>query len=533
MAYRTCAFRCLFAVTLSIMNISTTVALSVNPTNRYMKEMGRLLRDPQLQVVASPAKAPTETEPVLRLEEEEVDTQFEDIDWPQNQPSSPFSRFDEPAFNMFDEPKRFETPRPPSDPYYQKQRELFDGYYPQPPEEESRKQTDRLEFTQPPNEQFYPRQTNSQPPIEPYHQPRRGRELFDAFNEHIEALDQEFQISNSLRNVVDENFPQPELEWEYDEQDRYYEDEGYSSPQSEFGSVEANGSFQESASQSATNFFEATEQFQSHEQTPEQQQSEQENHAWRQEMERLASERAEQELREELLERQRLEQERNTSTREEEAYFERLKQEKVALERESARRKAEEENRIFESKHQQPAFIIKSRLAPLLPKTNDPFELLGLDYQNPPENAHDIRRAFLKMAKKYHPDAVATDATPEEREKASHSFARINSAYQLLKDKQERLGDEYFATMSGGAMYTPRNSNSHVRQSFSRGYGFDDYGSIFSGNCYSATYGAKHRGYKPESQNWDSRNPFRRNRQEEAGDNCHVSGKEFPPFFNN
>jgi DnaJ-domain-containing protein 1 len=221
--------------------------------------------------------------------------------------------------------------------------------------------------------------------------------------------------------------------------------------------------------------------------------------------------------------------------------------EKAARERELALQMAEFYRRQIGWRNgQPPTSITKSRIIPTLPETNDPFELLGLDYRNPPENAADIRRAFLKMAKKYHPDAVAADATPEQRDRASLNFARINAAYQLLKDKQERMGDDYFATMFGGPMYEPRNGRARPA-SFYRGYDEDDYKSIFSGHAYSARYGPGHgrRQQQPfRSQSGgnhrnnayskcESRNPFSRRNRQEVADNCHVSGKEFPPFFTN
>ena len=225
------------------------------------------------------------------------------------------------------------------------------------------------------------------------------------------------------------------------------------------------------------------------------------------------------------------------------------------LERELARQKAEFYRRQVESRrHPSPSSIAKSRWVPKLPDTNDPLELLGLDRRYPPENASEIRRAFLRMAKKYHPDAVAADASPEQREKASLNFARINAAYQLLKERQERMGeDEYFATTSGGPMhYDYRNSNNRGgrgRQSspFHGGYHHDDedHRSVFSGHAHSARYGPAHgrqqQHQQPRSQGFnsrdsnnygESRNPFSRKYRQEVGDNCHVSGKEFPPFFN-
>ncbi|KAL3795609.1 hypothetical protein ACHAW5_002805 [Stephanodiscus triporus] len=226
--------------------------------------------------------------------------------------------------------------------------------------------------------------------------------------------------------------------------------------------------------------------------------------------------------------------------------------EKEAIERELARQVADTYRRQIESRRNggrpssssSSSSIARSRWIPKLPDTNDPLELLGLDRRSPPQNAEDVRRAFLRMAKKYHPDAVAADATPEQREKASINFARINAAYQLLKDKRERLGDEYFATTLGGPMYEPRNNNRY-RQSFYRGHDDEDYGSVFSGHAYSARYGHSHGTYQqqPRSQVGNHRNhphhgesrksPFHRRYRQEVGDNCHVSGKQFPPFFNN
>lgn len=505
----------------------------------------------QLRVVASPVeKAPPETVHAdWTLEEGDGYNAQDDVDWQQQyQPSAPFHRtLDEPTFNMFvdhntptptppeedaGQHKRFDTPRPPSDPYFQQQQKLFQGYY----------STNRT-----PNNESNNQNQPQQLPNEPNHQPRRDTELFEALNEHIEALDEQMQTS-SLRSVIDENFPaQPEMEYEYDVQDGYFQvEEGYetSQSQSEFESIEeAHGSFY--ASQSMENSYEAVEQYQAYDQNDQtadqipdtyfleqpQQPSEQAM-AMRQELERLAAEKraaeeaarhAVQERERERLEHERLDQERLVASRAEAARVEQLQHEKEDLEKELARQKAEQYRRLVDANlHQKPmSAIVKCRHLPTLPETNDPLELLGLDYRNPPETFDDLRRAFLKMAKKFHPDAVVSDATRQEREAASLNFAKINSAYQLLKDKQERLGDEYFAVMLGGPMYDSRSSRSRRG---GNNNGFDDYGSMFSGNSYSATYGARHR--QPRPQNGSNRNPFSRTNRQEAGDNCHVSGHD-------
>jgi hypothetical protein len=223
------------------------------------------------------------------------------------------------------------------------------------------------------------------------------------------------------------------------------------------------------------------------------------------------------------------------------------------LERELARQKAEFYRRMVESRRRPPpSSIARSARVPKLPDTNDPLELLGLDRRDPPRNAGEVRRAFLRMAKRYHPDAVAADASPGQREKASINFARINAAYQLLKERQEWMGDEFFATTLGGPMHYDHRERSNDRGGGGRQSSFygghrdgEDHGPSFSGHAYSARYGPAHgrqqRQHQPRPQganhlhhdNYsESRNPFSRRYRQEVGDNCHVSGKEFPPFFN-
>ena len=609
-------FPYLFVAIMSIIYISPAIALSINPTNRYMKEMGRLLRDHrQLNVVASPEKeAPTLPYDVVDEEDsedlqytdnrnipnnnsrekemmeqawgeqqfrQEIQYEIEQMPTSLDEPSSfgpAFSVFnDNQPSNQAEQMLRFDTPRPPSD-------------LPPPPQD---------------NAAFYEQAALKLESDEPIHNgfnqvPKRDTDLFQAFNEHIEALGQQIQETFTIKqNVIDEEYQQPvesELEYVDDIQGGYIQlDEGYSSNEnSKVKSMEATdntfyaesvrGDFAFDATESVSSLektsFDATEQFQTQQYPPVQENNFDEQRALKQELERLESERraaeeiatraverfkaersaaevakqelerleaekraaeeesAKREMQERQRENERQEQERIAATQAKDELTEKLRQEKEDLEKELARQIAEQYRRLIESRDKEPTAIAKSKLVPRLPKTNDPLELLGLDYRNPPESANELRRAFLKMAKKYHPDAVAADATQDERDIASLNFARINSAYQLLKEKQEWLGDEYFATMLGGPMYQPRNSrNSHIRQPFSRGgFGFDDYSSSFSSG-YSATYGARQP--RPQTGNSrtyyeEDRSFFRRTQRQEVRDSCHVGGgRDFPPFFNN
>lgn len=84
---------------------------------------------------------------------------------------------------------------------------------------------------------------------------------------------------------------------------------------------------------------------------------------------------------------------------------------------------------------------------PPLPDTNDPLILLGLD---PGASFDDVRRAYKRMAKLYHPDVVVgPDASADERREASWDFARVNAAFDILKRKEEEEVLEYTVYVDG------------------------------------------------------------------------------------
>src|ERR1044072_8348009 len=69
----------------------------------------------------------------------------------------------------------------------------------------------------------------------------------------------------------------------------------------------------------------------------------------------------------------------------------------------------------------------------------DYYKILGVE-RNAGED--DIRKAYRKLAMKYHPDRNPNDKEAEER------FKEINEAYQVLSDAQkrahyDRLGSDY------------------------------------------------------------------------------------------
>jgi molecular chaperone DnaJ len=87
------------------------------------------------------------------------------------------------------------------------------------------------------------------------------------------------------------------------------------------------------------------------------------------------------------------------------------------------------------------------------------YEILGV-----PENAkeEEIRKAFRKAAKKYHPDVNPGDKTAEAR------FKEINEAHEVLSDRKKR--QEYDARRSGAFAGGPFAG---------RGFGFEPGGGFF------------------------------------------------------
>ncbi len=105
----------------------------------------------------------------------------------------------------------------------------------------------------------------------------------------------------------------------------------------------------------------------------------------------------------------------------------------------------------------------------------DYYELLGVS-----KNATDdeIKRAYRKMAKKYHPDA-----NPDNKAEAEKKFKQINEAYEVLSDSQKRKMYDQFGTADpnaagfGGGFGGQNGYYSYSSSDFSD---FGDLGDIFS-----------------------------------------------------
>lgn len=112
-------------------------------------------------------------------------------------------------------------------------------------------------------------------------------------------------------------------------------------------------------------------------------------------------------------------------------------------------------------------------------KYKDYYEILGVKRD---ANDSEIKSAYRKLARKYHPDVNKT-ADAEQK------FKDINEAYEVLGDKQKRQRyDSLGSNWQGGADYTPPpgfeqfnfNFNQGGAQSFNFGGGSGGFSDFFS-----------------------------------------------------
>jgi molecular chaperone DnaJ len=108
----------------------------------------------------------------------------------------------------------------------------------------------------------------------------------------------------------------------------------------------------------------------------------------------------------------------------------------------------------------------------------DYYETLGISKN---ASADEIKSAYRKMAKKYHPDVFAT-AGPAQKAEAEKKFKEIQHAYDVLSDPQKKAAYDQYGSEDG-----PMASGGFGGQGFGgfqgfggAGGGFDIFSDIFS-----------------------------------------------------
>ena len=109
----------------------------------------------------------------------------------------------------------------------------------------------------------------------------------------------------------------------------------------------------------------------------------------------------------------------------------------------------------------------------------DYYEVLGVN-----KNATDeeLKKAYRKLAKKYHPDA-----NPDNPKAAEAKFKEVNEAYEVLSDSQKRRMYDQFGTADPqgfGGGQGPFGNGGYYSYTSS---GFDDFGDL--GDIFSSFFG--------------------------------------------
>lgn len=107
----------------------------------------------------------------------------------------------------------------------------------------------------------------------------------------------------------------------------------------------------------------------------------------------------------------------------------------------------------------------------------DYYELLGV---NKNASIGDIKKAYRKLARKYHPDLNPGDKTAEQR------FKEINEAHETLKDPEKKKQYDLYGSLGARAVPGPGASG---RGGNFEGFDFSSSGDSTFGDIFQTVFG--------------------------------------------
>jgi len=124
-----------------------------------------------------------------------------------------------------------------------------------------------------------------------------------------------------------------------------------------------------------------------------------------------------------------------------------------------------------------------------LPEKKDYYEVLGVSKAS---GEDEIKKAYRKLAKKYHPDV-----NPDNKQ-AEVKFKEVSEAYEVLSDSQKRQKYDQFGHAGVDPSYGAGTGGAGFGGFSGGGFGFEDLGDIFD-NFFGGGFGGSTRTRNPNA----------------------------------
>ncbi|MCF6776502.1 DnaJ domain-containing protein [Thiotrichales bacterium 19X7-9] len=129
----------------------------------------------------------------------------------------------------------------------------------------------------------------------------------------------------------------------------------------------------------------------------------------------------------------------------------------------------------------------------------DYYQLLGV---NKSASAQEIKKAYRRLAKKYHPD-VSTEKDAEDK------FKQVQDAYEVLKDEEKRklydqFGDQWQQAKDSMARggHTSTNQGDYQHSSSDQYHGFEGYEDVFA-DLFGRKQQGSYKRYQSQGTSFD------------------------------